>query len=403
MSYLRLGFMGLALLACFAVGRGQVVKLLADPTVWPPDDYVEYWAAGRLNLHGQNPYSPELLLPLERHAGRDTDEAIMMWNPPWTLAVVMPLGAIPAREGQLLWLLVSFLAMGLSAWLIWETYCGAPSRTPVAFGIALTFLPTLFLLQSGQIGAFVLLGAALFVWFLKQNRQYSAGAAACLIAIKPHLAYLLWLAIFVDAVAHRRWRIIVGGGLCGLAMSGIATAFNPHVWDHYLAAYRDHPPAQWVSLTLGVLLRLMLGQEKFWLQFVPMALGLAWFTRTWLQHGRSWNWSQQMPGIVLVSFVTAPYGAWHFDLVLLLLPILQLAAAHSHQPLERRGWLALGCLVFANLVMLGMVLAKVWTYWYGWVAPLTLLVYSTARPRAGVESSVTEEAESTPPMKAVLA
>src|SRR3954454_5750660 len=85
------------------VMAGQVRHLLADPTIWPPDDFVEYWAAARLTLDGKNPYDPAQLLPLQRAAGRDTDEAIMMWNPPWSFTVVLPLGLLPAREAQLLW------------------------------------------------------------------------------------------------------------------------------------------------------------------------------------------------------------------------------------------------------------------------------------------------------------
>ena len=41
---------------CAVVLAGQVRHLLADPTVWPPDDFVEYWAAAKLTLAGQNPY-----------------------------------------------------------------------------------------------------------------------------------------------------------------------------------------------------------------------------------------------------------------------------------------------------------------------------------------------------------
>src|SRR5688572_25535291 len=85
---------------------GQVRQLLADPTIWPPDDFVEYWAAAKLTLDGQNPYAAELLLPLQQAAGRDTSEAIMMWNPPWALPVVLPLGLLGAREAQLLWMLL---------------------------------------------------------------------------------------------------------------------------------------------------------------------------------------------------------------------------------------------------------------------------------------------------------
>ena len=85
----------------------QVRGLLRDPGVWPPDDFIEYWAAAKLALDGQNPYDPELLLPLQLAAGRRTDEAVMMWNPPWSLTVVLPLGFLPAREAQLLWLVVN--------------------------------------------------------------------------------------------------------------------------------------------------------------------------------------------------------------------------------------------------------------------------------------------------------
>src|ERR1700687_1555271 len=92
------------LTALIALAAWQVTQLLSDPAILPPDDFVEYWAAGRLNAAGENPYDPEKLLPLERQAGRDTDEAVMMWNPPWTLLLVMPFGLLPARFSQLLWL-----------------------------------------------------------------------------------------------------------------------------------------------------------------------------------------------------------------------------------------------------------------------------------------------------------
>ena len=52
----------------------QSRQLLDNPTIWPPDDFVEYWAAARLTLDGQNPYDRAQLLPLQRTAGRDTEQ-----------------------------------------------------------------------------------------------------------------------------------------------------------------------------------------------------------------------------------------------------------------------------------------------------------------------------------------
>ena len=117
-----------ALLLISVVLGGQVRKLLADPTIWPPDDFIEYWSAAKLTLDGQNPYDANLLLPLQQANGRTTDEAVMMWNPPWSLAVVLPLGLIPAREAQLLWLLVNFAAI---------VYCGDAESVREGFLLAL--------------------------------------------------------------------------------------------------------------------------------------------------------------------------------------------------------------------------------------------------------------------------
>src|SRR4051794_33614346 len=70
----------------------------------PMHDFVEYWAAGRLLLEGSNPYDPDLVHELGRQAGR-SDEGILMWNPPWALPLVLPLGMLPVRVAHLAWLL----------------------------------------------------------------------------------------------------------------------------------------------------------------------------------------------------------------------------------------------------------------------------------------------------------
>ena len=43
----------LALIAVIALFILQLRSLLDDPTILLPDDFVEYWAAGRLNAHGE--------------------------------------------------------------------------------------------------------------------------------------------------------------------------------------------------------------------------------------------------------------------------------------------------------------------------------------------------------------
>jgi len=369
-----------ALIGLLAAFAAMVQPLLKDASIWPPDDFVEYWAAGRLNLEGKNPYSPAELLPLERFAGRDTEVAVMMWNPPWTLPLVMPLGALPAREGQFVWLLVQGGSILAAAILLWLSFGGSRESTPIAIAVAFGFVPTVFLLQVGQISGFLVLGAALFIWAIQRGYDFLAGAATVLLAVKPHLAYVLWIAIALDALSHRRYRVILGGIVVGLIASAIPMLWNPQVWHQYFAAYRDHPPAQWMSLTLGTLLRMIFGVERFWLQFVSVFLGLGWLAIQWKRYARDWNWVEQTPAILLVSFVTAPYGAWQYDLVLLLVPILQRAIVLVRQPNKTRTevgnarfWLA--AYVAANLAMLILNETRGVSDWFCWVAPFVLICY----------------------------
>ena len=81
--------------------------LLTSGKMLQADDYVEYWAAGRLNLSGANPYSPEELAPLENQAGRYFQVPVMMWNPPYTLVIAMPLASLPYPVSRMIWLILN--------------------------------------------------------------------------------------------------------------------------------------------------------------------------------------------------------------------------------------------------------------------------------------------------------
>ncbi len=363
---------------------GQLRQLLDDPRIWPPDDFIEYWAAAKLIVAGENPYSPDLLLPLQRAGGRDTDRAVMMWNPPWSLAVVLPLGFLPPREAQLLWLAINLAAILYSGDRLWHLFGGSNSRRWVAWVITLAAMPTAFALQSGQVSPLLLLGAVLFLECERRGLHFAAGAATVLLAIKPHLAYLVWVAIGCEAIVRGRWRIVVGGAVAGLACGVLPLAFDPRVWHEYADALGNRPPAEWVSPTLGTLLRLAAGPEFFRLQFVPVLAGLAWFA--WhRQRLESWNWSEQLPLLLLVSFVTAPYGAWPFDMVLLLPAVMAVCAGREHGRGLIAAFLAvdLGCLV--------LNLCSVVSFWFLWVSPAVLVIYLLAvhRPASIARASTT--------------
>src|SRR5262249_42925350 len=154
-----------------------------------------------------------------------------------------------------------------------------------------------------------------------------------------HLAYVFWIALLLWTVRQRRWKVLGGGLLAGLAAVAVALACNPAVLGQYWRTFTSQPPAQYHSPTLGAALRLLLGEEQFRLQFLAMVPGLAWFVPYWRRHRTAWDWNERLPLLLLVSVVTAAYGAWPFDLVLLLVPVMQVAATVRSEERIRR-WMA---------------------------------------------------------------
>lgn len=354
-------------------------KVFEDPTVFPPDDYVEYWAAGKLNAEGFNPYDPELLLPLEKGPGNRTniDFAVMMWNPPWTLSLAMPIGLLPSRTGQFLWLFVNFLLIGGCAVALWHFYGGTTKHIPIGVLLALLFMPSVYLFRAGQITGWLLLGATLFLYFERGKRDYLAGAAAALFGIKPHLVYLFFAALFVWSFYNSRgWKMIAGGLAAGAIASIPPLLCNPCVFHQFVEALTHRPPDYEMPPTIGSLLRHIEGLEDFAISFVPLALGLGWLVLSCHSRRREpFDWPERLPAILLASFATAAYGAWPFDMVLLLPAVLHIAARIDAAPKTK--YVRAGIVGYLLFELPQVVLSafSITSFYWFWAAPALWLIY----------------------------
>jgi hypothetical protein len=347
-------------------------------TALPLHDFVEYWAAGRLNVHGDNPYDPQRVHELERATGR-TSEGVLMWNPPWTLPLVMPLGLLDCRTAHWLWLCLHFAIVTWCADTLWRLYGGPVAQRWIAWLLAFSFLPTVFSLTAGQISPLVLLGAVFFLVCIQRGHDALAGATAVLLAIKPHLSYLFWIALLFWSVRQRRWSVLGGGLLTGALATGIALWCNPAVLSQYWHTFTHQPPAQYRSPTLGTLLRWWLSEDQFRLQFLALIPGLLWFVPYWLRHREGWDWSEHLPLLLLVSLLTAAYGAWPFDLVLLLVPVVQQAAMVSRQGRRSTCFLAIAAYLAIDGLAAGQLASEVEYFWFIWMTPALLCTYLVLR------------------------
>jgi hypothetical protein len=349
---------------------GFAVLLARGPLLM--NDFVEYWAAARLVLSGGNPYDPAQMLAVERSVGFSDSQPLLMLNPPPVLTLVLPFGAMPYRQAALLWLIVNLVALLWSVLLLWDLADGSIGKRWAALAAGVFFLPSVFALLWGQISILILLGLALFLHFVNRGRMAAAGAASTLLLIKPHLVFLVGAAIIAWWIRTRDRDFLLGTSAV-VALCLVPLALNPSIFGQYVEMLHTVSLQPFSTSTLGYVLRISTGNwGQFWLQYVPMVLGLAYLaSRLRRVRDYEWSWEREMPALVSVSVATSAYG-WPFDQVVLLvaaLPMLALAIGTGGKRLALT--LTFGLLVTA--VSYWQALHAVNARWYFWI-PLAFLL-----------------------------
>src|SRR5437667_394960 len=100
-----------------------------------------YIMSGRLNAAGRNPYEPTGMLEEQRRIGWQQSNPDMMYNPPWTLALAMPMGAMPFQVARSIWLPVQIFITLWCASTLWILYGGSRLHLARACCLALLWMP----------------------------------------------------------------------------------------------------------------------------------------------------------------------------------------------------------------------------------------------------------------------
>lgn len=337
-------------------------------------DSIEYWAAGKLLVHGHNPYSEGDVLALQQSQGFTAPKPLMVRTPPWSVWMVLPVGLLSAFWAWAAWLAVLFASLVIAMRASWRMY-GNGGRPPAVFLIAgYVFAPVAACLVSGQVGLLLLLGIILFL-LLEEERPFLAGAALLIPFAKPHIFVLLWPILAVWILARRKWSLLTGFLTAfGLAMV-LALIFDPAIFQHYREMMQQEAIQNEFKPALSGMLRAIFFRRFFWVQFVPMAVGLLWSARYFWKNQQRWNWREHGPAILVVSLLTTPYS-WMSDEVVLLPAILQGVLWLNRTKLRLRSQLVILLFVFLNLLLLLIVRAQVapgtgiyfWSslVWFSW-------------------------------------
>lgn len=349
-------------------------------------DYTEYGAAALLLDRGDNPYDARLLLAEQTPRGWPQDKAQMMWNPPWVFPIVLPLSWVPWKYGYAVWILLQVFAVRWAAAKLWGLYELPEGYESWSKFPALLFAPTIFLLLLGQSSGFLLAGIVGFTAGVKEKKPCLAGVSLALLGFKPHLFFTLLPLFAYDVFAERTVRRAVFVGLGTLALAAFfPMMWRVSIWVDYVAATQAPgdefhlAPNQWDPPIFAGRLSAFFGDDLR-VQFAPsLAVGLILLIIR-IRLGSNWNWTDAMPKVMLASLLATGYGAWGFDLVLLLVPLF--AAAGKLVGVSLRTWLYLAAAaVCANVLLM---LGKVPVLWWSPLAGAAYLGASVASNQLGL-------------------
>jgi Glycosyltransferase family 87 len=321
-------------------------------------DSIQYWAAGKLLIHRENPYDVQRTIELEWQQGYAQDRPVLVRTPPWSLFLFLPLGLVNAFWGWLLWMAVSAASLILAMRLSWKMFGKGENTRSVFLFAGYLFAPVLACLEAAQIGFVLLIGIVAFVVF-ESERPFLAGAALILPFAKPHLLVFFWVAFLVWLVAHKRFKIAGGFVTAVVAAAILALIFDPAAFQHYREMLRTAAIEREFIPTLSGVLRLLFFRQFFRAQFIPLLLGFLWCVWFCIKNMRNWSWRDHGLTVMVVSILTTPYG-WLTDEVVLLPAILFAAMCIFGQkkiPVTTK--IVLGIFGFLNWLMLMLVAAKI--------------------------------------------
>ena len=190
-----------ALMLGFGFLRNKGVTLSAAPF---GGDFVEFHTAGRI----LNDYGPRRLYDFQLQDDLLheylPDFSLPFVTPPYVAVLFSPLAHLPLRLAYFIWILTS-VALYLGAITLMLRLEGLPRR--MTYLVCLGFPPFLMLvLAGGQISAIGCFVLALWLFLMKRQREFLAGAALGLLLYKPTLAVFIIPALLFG----RKLRTLIG-------------------------------------------------------------------------------------------------------------------------------------------------------------------------------------------------
>lgn len=296
------------------------------PTHLAKVDFQAYWGASYLLAHSENFSDPERLLEVQQQLEAwDEETPQMTWNPPWLLVLLLPLTLLTFNRASWIWFLINIALVFTSTLSLWSLYVSQPeTRRRIGWGLLMSFafLPTVTTFLVGQVSSLVLFGLVAFLHFEHQRRPFYAGIALALTTIKPHLVYITLPLILLEMLRRRQWRTVTGFFMPLVLGVAITFLFRPTFLAEYFSTMSSGSLLYRTVPTLSFFLSRITGWIGIRLMgIVVLPIVLLYWRQRWRHN--SPNLPDLMAVTLFLSVITAPFG-WSFDVIVLLVPLLQM-------------------------------------------------------------------------------
>lgn len=307
-------------------------------------DFKEFYTASKILAEGGNPYIPEVMYHAQSSLYGPSKPVLMLWSPPWVLPLMHPLRFLGAPQQALyLWNVWSICLVGIACLLLYSLVENTFNRQLVLIIAVISTAPLLDSFRLAQSTPLCIFSLALFVWALKREKPLLAGMSAAIWAIKPHLFFLVALAVLLGDLKNR-WKILLGSAIGLTALVTISEVQYPggtKFWLTTLSYSEDAtytiPRLAWLCSNLAGFIRSTIFFDPSVLVLIPF-IAAAILTYVHIRRVFILSLPDDLSWLIPLGLLTAPYG-WFYDQALCAVSTFLLLNSINDTALLKRAWI----------------------------------------------------------------
>ncbi len=314
---------------------GIWLRLINDPVERTGSDFIAFYSAGRIaqSKGMASVYNPELQQEIQQEEvgfPLAPGQVLLYNHLPFLIPLLQMIASANYVNSFYRWIgllgALYLVSIAILSQILKQAGIDRGSTLVMAMG-AILFLPVFFSLMNGQDTAFLLLGAALWMYGLIFDKEYLAGFGLSLTTVRPHIALLLAVPMLF------RYRKVFVGFLLGSGALALLSLLilGTNGTKEYINILLLSAGGEWYGMKenamynlIGILTRTVPGlgtgaiRTAGWIVYgtTIVALCLLWF--------KARDSKNRYIGLsVTLALFVVPHLHFH-DLALLLIPIYDL-------------------------------------------------------------------------------